>query len=105
MALSTTASVLVPSPSGNLFRGPRKCWGIQPLTAVACRPQWRSDWEPVWMTVLLFSILLSSLGFISLIMPSDEPLERSVQAIQNAAVGQHPTMLGTSIERRDLAEP
>lgn len=94
MALSMTASVLVPNRSGNLFRPHRKSWGIQPLKALASRPQWRSDWEPVWMTVLLFSILLSSLGFISLIMPADKPLERAVQATDNATFGQHPTVSG-----------
>ena len=34
------------------------------------RVEWRSAWDSVWEMVLLISIVLSSLGFVSLIVPA-----------------------------------
>ena len=34
------------------------------------RIEWRSPWDSVWETVLLISIGLSSLGFVSLFVPA-----------------------------------
>ena len=36
--------------------------------AAAHRIEWRSAWDAVWETILLISIGLSSLGFVSLLM-------------------------------------
>ena len=36
--------------------------------AAVHRVQWRSAWDAVWEMVLVISILLSSLGFVSLIV-------------------------------------
>jgi len=34
------------------------------------RVEWRNGWDSVWEMVLVISIVLSSLGFVSLIVPA-----------------------------------
>jgi hypothetical protein len=38
--------------------------------AAVHRLEWRSGWDSVWETILVISILLSSLGFVSLVLPA-----------------------------------
>ncbi len=49
------------------------------------RPQWRSDWAPVWILLLLMTILALN----SVFMPSNDAVERATQTIdrQRAVVG------------------
>jgi hypothetical protein len=49
------------------------------------RPQWRSDWAPVWILLLLMTILALN----SVFMPSNDAVERATQTIdrQPAVVG------------------
>jgi hypothetical protein len=49
------------------------------------RPQWRSDWAPVWILLLLMTILALNSAF----MPSNDAVERATQTIdrQPAVVG------------------
>lgn len=63
----------------------------------ARRPQWRSDWEPVWMLLLLISIL----GLFSFIMPANDSIEMAKQAVQNA---QRPSVFSAAIERGDQGD-
>jgi len=49
------------------------------------RPQWRSDWAPVWILLLLMTILALNSVFV----PSNDAVERATQTIdrQPAVVG------------------
>jgi len=49
------------------------------------RPQWRSDWAPVWILLLLMTILALN----SVFMPSNDAVERATQTIdrQPAVIG------------------
>ena len=49
------------------------------------RPQWRSDWAPVWILLLLMTFLALN----SVFMPSNDAVERATQTIdrQPAVVG------------------
>ena len=42
----------------------------------ASQPEWRSDWEPVWILLLLISIFMSTPGFFCFIVPPSEHLHK-----------------------------
>lgn len=54
------------------------------------RPRWRSDWTPLWVLLLLSSIL--ALSYV--IMPSNDAIERAEQAAQKVTVLQESPVLG-----------
>jgi hypothetical protein len=58
------------------------------------RPQWRSDWVPVWTLLLLISIL----GLFSFIMPANNSIEKAKQAVQDT---QKSSVISAAIERGD----
>lgn len=66
----------------------------------ARRPRWRSDWEPVWMLLLLISIL----GLFSFIMPANDSIEMAKQAVQNAQHAQRASVFSAAIERGDQGD-
>lgn len=49
------------------------------------RPQWRNDWAPVWILLLLMTVL----ALFSIFIPSNDAVERAIQTIdrQPAVVG------------------
>jgi hypothetical protein len=51
-------------------------------------PRWRSDWTPLWVSVLLFSVLLICYA----IMPSDDGVNHAKQASQKEIVFQQRSM-------------
>lgn len=59
------------------------------------RPQWRSDWTPVWMLLLLVSIL----AFFSMILPLNDAVERAEQAAQNTTIHQQAPVFGALAEQ------
>ena len=61
----------------------------------SCRTQWRSDWTPIWILLLLMSILT----FFSVIMPSNDAIEKAKEADQIGTEGRQPPVVGA------LAEP
>lgn len=52
----------------------------------AHRTRWRSDWAPIWIVLLLMSIL----AVFSLLFPPIDLLERAEQAVQNGKSEQPP---------------
>lgn len=59
------------------------------------RPRWRSDWTPLWISLLLFSVL----AIFYVMMPSNEAVEQAAQAAQQETVIQGRPVQGA------LAEP
>ncbi len=59
------------------------------------RPRWRSDWEPVWILLLMMSIL----GLFSMFAPVNPPLETVV--LPPSTVGHEQTMLGALAKPED----
>ena len=53
------------------------------------RPRWRGDWTPLWVLLLLSSIL--ALSYV--IMPSNDSIERAEQAAQKVTVLQESPVL------------
>lgn len=53
------------------------------------RPRWRSDWTPLWVLLLLLSIL--ALSYV--IMPSNDAIERADQGAQKVTVLQESPVL------------
>ena len=54
------------------------------------RPRWRGDWTPLWVPVLLFTIL--ALAYV--MMPSNEAIEKAEHAAQKEKVLQEPPLFG-----------
>ena len=54
------------------------------------RPRWRSDWTPLWVPVLLFTILALVYG----VMPSNDAIEKTEQAAQKERVLQESPLFG-----------
>ena len=52
------------------------------------RTQWRSDWTPIWIVLLLMSIL----AVFSLLFPPIDSFERAEQATQNGKSEQLPVV-------------
>jgi len=52
------------------------------------RPRWRSDWTPLWISLLLFSVLL----IFYAIMPSNDATEQAEQAARKETVLQKHSM-------------
>lgn len=70
---------------------------LRSLRVKTRRPQWRSDWQAVWIVLLLMTML----GLFSFIIPANETLERvEQQATQNATVSQQ-GVLSAAVERAD----
>ena len=59
------------------------------------RPRWRSDWEPVWILLLMISIL----GLFSIFAPINPPLETVV--LPPSAVGHEQTIIGAVAKPED----
>ena len=53
------------------------------------RPRWRGDWTPLWVLLLLSSIL--ALSYV--IMPSNDAIERADQGAQKVTVLQESPVL------------
>ena len=59
-------------------------------TKRARRRQWRSDWTPLWVSLLLFSVLL----IFYTIVPSNDPVEHAEQAVNNDTMAKEGLMRG-----------
>ena len=58
------------------------------------RPRWRSDWTPLWVSLLLFSVV----AIFYVMMPSHDGVEQAEQAARQEAVLQGRPMQGASAE-------
>ncbi len=55
--------------------------------------QWRSDWTPLWVVLLLISIL----AVFSMLLPPIDALERAERTVRDGASDQQSLVLGASV--------
>ena len=63
------------------------------LRSTPHQSQWRSDWTPLWVVLLLISIL----AVFSMLLPPIDALERAERTVRDGASDQQSLVLGASV--------